>query len=728
VDTVPLRQRLFVLVAAAILPVAVVSGLALYVFTEKQREQAGRAGLEISRALTTAVDAELDRAVAVLEGLAAAPTLDSSDPRRFHLVMRRVLAANPEWVTLVLADPSGTTLANARITFGKPVASLVEADSFERVVRSRAPVIGSLSRGPRGELGIPVRVPVIRDGELRYILTAVLKPDAILDVVIRQKVSPDWLVSVFDARQMRVARSRLHAENLGTPPAPSLKAMMDEPADEAYGLTNSLEGERIYSAYSRSHKTRWTVALGVPASLIDFGTWRSIAAYGTGLLLSIVLGALAAIGVGRGITRPMEALSSAARALGRREPLRPPVTPIAEIRQVGASLEMAADERARSEAEREMLLEREKEARAAAEAANRAKDEFLALLGHELRNPLGAIMNATRLLEHPGVAGEDASRARGIISRQAEHLARLTDDLLDAGRAIMGKIVLDLRSVDLAAAAGQALATLRSSGKLTQHKMSDDLQTAWVQADATRLEQIISNLVMNAVKYTPQGGSIRVSVRNEEGDAVLRVVDNGIGMRGELLSRVFEPFVQGEPGLDRSAGGLGLGLTLVRQLAALHGGSARAESEGPGRGSTFTVRFPAIEPPVQVQRASAGAGSSVPSRDILIVEDNADARETLRKLLELQGHRVRVAAEGHAALEAMRAAPPEVALVDIGLPGMDGYEIARRVRADGGRRIILIALTGYGLPEDRRRTAEAGFDLHLVKPVDYEKLEEALRA
>jgi CheY-like chemotaxis protein len=198
-------------------------------------------------------------------------------------------------------------------------------------------------------------------------------------------------------------------------------------------------------------------------------------------------------------------------------------------------------------------------------------------------------------------------------------------------------------------------------------------------------------------------------------------------MRGELLSRVFEPFVQGEPGLDRSAGGLGLGLTLVRQLAALHGGSARAESEGPGRGSTFTVRFPAIEPRVQAQRTSAGMGSAAPSRDILIVEDNADARETLRKLLELQGHRVRVAAEGHAALEAVRAAPPDIALVDIGLPGMDGYEIARRVRTGGGKRVTLIALTGYGLPEDRRRTAEAGFDLHLVKPVDYEKLAEALR-
>ena len=722
-----LRRRLFVLVAAAILPVAAVSGLALYVFTGKQREQAGQAGLEISRALSIAVDADLERAAAVMQVLATAPALDTGDVRRFHEVMQRVLAANPDFLTVVLADPSGKALANARAPFGAPPRPLIEPESFERAVKSRAPTVGYLSRGAGGEFGIPVRVPVMRDGKLRYVLTAAVKPDSILDVVNRQRVPPDWVVSVFDGRNMRVARSRQHAENLGTPPAPSLKAMMDKPADEAYGVTYALEGDRIYTAFSRSRETSWTVAIGVPASLVDYGAWRSIVAYGTGILLSIVLGALAALAVGRRITRPMEQLRSAARALGRREPLTPPVTPILEIRQVAESLELAAAERARGEAERETLLERAQEARATAESANRAKDEFLALLGHELRNPLGAIMNAARLLEHQGIGADDAARARGIISRQSEHLARLTDDLLDAGRAIMGKIVLELRAVDLAAAAGQALATLRSSGRLGQHRVSDDLRPAWVQADPTRLEQIIANLVMNAVKYTPIGGSISVSVGKEDGDAVLRVVDNGIGMRSELLSRVFEPFVQGEPGLDRSAGGLGLGLTLVRQLAALHGGSARAESEGPGRGSTLTVRFPAIEPRPAAQRVPA-TGAAVPGRDILIVEDNADGRETLRRLLELQGHRVRVAADGKAALEIMRSAPPEVALVDIGLPGIDGYEIARRVRADGGKRIRLVALTGYGLAEDRRRTAEAGFDLHLVKPVDYEKLEEALKS
>jgi len=720
----PLRQRLLLLAAVAILPLALATGFALLTLANQQRAQGGQTAVELARALATAVDSELSSSIDVLQALGTSPSLDQRALRAFHARARRVVETQPNWVAVILADPEGRPLVNTRYPFGAQLPGLTEPASLRRLVEMRSPVIGTLAEGTNGGLYFAVRVPVMRGGELRYVLSAVVKPQAIHDVIMRQRVPEDWVISVFDAANQRVARSRAHAQNLGGLPAPSLQALMAKGGEEGVGMTYALEGDRIYTSYHRL-RYGWTVAPGIPASLVEGNALRFGAIYGSGILLSILLGILAARHVGRGIATPMAGLSAAAQALGRRETLVRPVTDIREIRQVADSLETAADERARGEAEREALLERERQARAAAEAANRAKDEFLALLGHELRNPLGAIMNAARLLEHPGLGAEEAAGARGIISRQAEHLARLTVDLLDAGRAIMGKIVLELRAVDLAVAARQAIATLRSSGRLAQHRLSEELQSAWVQADPTRLEQIIANLVTNSVKYTPAGGTISVSVRNESGDAVLRVADNGIGMRRELLERAFEPFVQGEPGLDRSAGGLGLGLTLVRQLAALHGGSARADSEGPGRGSTFTLRLPAIEAR-PAQRPASAAGPAVPSRDILIVEDNADARETMRRLLELQGHRVRVVAEGAAAVEAMRVAPPDVALIDIGLPGIDGYEVARRVRATG-KPIRLIAITGYGLAEDRRRTAEAGFDLHLVKPVDHEKLAEALR-
>ena len=280
--------------------------------------------------------------------------------------------------------------------------------------------------------------------------------------------------------------------------------------------------------------------------------------------------------------------------------------------------------------------------------------------------------------------------------------------------------------LDLGEAASRVVSTLRAGGRIGRQRVTLAIQPVWVDADPTRIEQIIGNLVGNALKFTPDGGSIHVSVVRDGADAVLHVVDTGIGMAPALAARVFEPFVQGERSLDRSQGGLGIGLTLVRRLAELHGGSASVHSQGPGKGSTFTVRLPAIEAPATSRAPSARA--RVQPRDVLIVEDNDDARETLRRMLELDGHRVRVAPDGVEGLEAVKSAVPEIALIDVGLPRMDGYELARRIRAetDGPRRPYLVAVTGYGLPEDRARTRAAGFDLHLVKPVDAEDLAEVL--
>ena len=720
---VALRRRLLYLAAAAIVPLALMSGVSLLALLHQQRQQAERAGIELARALVTAVDAELQRSISVLQVLAAAPSLERREIQRFHEVTRRALQNNPSWLTVILADPQGRQITNARFAYGDALPSIVERASFELVLRTGEPAVGALARGPGTQLAVPVRVPVIRAGELRYVLTAAVKPDDFVDIINRQRVPGDWVVSVFDVNNIRVARSRQHREYLGGAPAPSLADLMRKGGDEGAGITQVLEGESVYTTYSRSHESGWSVAIGIPRSHVELAALRSLIVYGGGLLISIALAIFAALIVGRGIARPMAELGAAARALGRRERLELPQTPIAEIRQVADSLALAADERARGEAEREQLLGREQQARAIAEAANRSKDEFLAMLGHELRNPLGAIANAAQLL---GAADEqNRAHARAVIGRQVQHLARMTDDLLDAGRAMTGKIVLQRQSLDLADAAGRVLSTLRASGRTAQRRIVQALAPAWVDADPTRIEQIIGNLVGNALKFTPDGGTITVSVAREGNEAVLRVADTGIGMEPELAARVFEAFVQGERPLDRSQGGLGIGLTLVRRLAELHGGSAAAESKGEGSGSTFTVRMPAVEPPAAA-RARALAPSAVPARDVLVVEDNEDARETLKRMLELAGHHVRVAVDGTAALAAVRSAVPDVALIDIGLPQMDGYEVARRIRATHEKRPLLVAVTGYGLPEDRNRSREAGFDLHLVKPVDTATLAEVL--
>jgi signal transduction histidine kinase len=660
------------------------AGLGLLQLARDQRTQAERGALEVTRALATAVDAELGRATAVLQGIALSPSLDVGDLRRYHALMTRTLEARPEWITITLADPSGQLLLNADRRFGEPLGLAAELPSLREAARAGRPAVGILTRGPLGAHAVPVRVPVAREGKVRYVVTAAVKPDAFVEVLNRQRLPPDWVVSVFDRSGQRVARSRRHAEFLAGAPSPSLAAMMVEAnADEGTGLTQALEGDEIYTAFTRSRASGWTVAIGVPRAMVDAGAWQSLAAYGGGLLLSLALGAFAAL--------------LAVRAAS------------------------AAD------AEREQLLRREREARAAAEGASRSKDEFLAMLGHELRNPLGALASASRLLQHPRAGADAAQHAKEIIARQVEHLARLTDDLLDAGRAMLGKIALERRALDLAAAAGAALGTLEASGRLAGHRLVQALEPAWVSADQTRIEQIVVNLVGNAVKYTPPGGTITVRVKRIADDAVLSVADDGAGMPAELLERVFEPFVQGHRDLDRAQGGLGVGLTLVRRLAELHGGYAAAASAGPGRGSEFRVHLPAIEAPAARAAGELPRAAAAP-RDVLIVEDNADAADTLRRLLELAGHRVRVARDGPGGLAALLGAPPEVALVDLGLPGMDGYELARRARAavDGRPRPLFVALTGYGMPEDRARALQAGFDEHLVKPVDAEALESLL--
>ena len=721
---VPLRRRLFWLVAAAIVPVALASGIALLALADEQRERANRTALEIARALSTAVDAELQRSISVLEALASASLLDTGDLERYHLVIRRVAATRPQWLSMVLHDARGNMLLNTRLPFGAAMPQTAEKESIALVMERRAPVVGYLALGALGSHNIAVRVPVVRNGELRYVLSAVVKPDAILEIVMRQRLASDWVVSVFDGKNKRVARSRQHAQYIATEPAPSLAALMAGGAAEGTGTTYALEGDPIYTAYSRSPSSGWTVAVGIPLEAVQAGTRRSVAAYGGGILLSMLFGVLAAMLIGHRITAPIRQLGAAAKALGRRERLELPQTPIAEIRQVADSLATASDERARAEAEREQLLLRERAARAIAEEANRSKDEFLAMLGHELRNPLGAISNASLLLAADNEEGR--AHARAVISRQVQHLARMTDDLLDAARAMTGKIVLQRQPLDLAEAATHALSALRTSGRAGGRHLVQRTNAVWVDADPTRIEQILGNLLGNAVKFTPDDAVITLSVGREGAEAVLRVADTGIGMSRDLAARAFDPFVQGERPLDRSQGGLGIGLTLVKRLAELHGGSVSAESDGPGRGSVFTVRLPAAEP-ARLVRAQTAARELKQPRDILIVEDNDDARETLRRMLELGGHRVRVAGDGPSGLEAVRASMPDIALIDIGLPHMDGYELARRIRSlEDARRPYLVAVTGYGLPNDRAKSRSAGFDLHLTKPVDAEDLAEVL--
>jgi signal transduction histidine kinase/CheY-like chemotaxis protein len=375
------------------------------------------------------------------------------------------------------------------------------------------------------------------------------------------------------------------------------------------------------------------------------------------------------------------------------------------------------------------LMREHRQAVAEAEAATRARDVFLALLSHELRNPLQGITTSLHLLSLPGVTRESADRAVAIARRQSEHLAKLMSDLLDVTRAVSGKMTIEMNPVRLDEAVRRYAELLLGLGRLEGRKLAVDAHAVTINADVVRLEQIVGNLISNAVKFTSAGGSIRIAVLDEGGKATLRVQDDGIGIGPELLPRVFDLFTQGERRHERSHGGLGVGLTLVRKLAEMHGGSVQAISAGAGEGSEFVVRFPLVEEP-DGPAARRGAALEPPPEkaalSVLVIEDNADAREALVAVLASEGHAAYQAGNGEEGVEVAERARPDIVLVDIGLPGVDGYEVARRLRAreaDLGATWRLIALTGYGQPEDVRRARDAGFDAHLVKPVLPQALE-----
>jgi CheY-like chemotaxis protein len=387
-----------------------------------------------------------------------------------------------------------------------------------------------------------------------------------------------------------------------------------------------------------------------------------------------------------------------------------------------AAVRVALRSRQRQYQVRDLLAERER--------AVRQRDEFLAMLAHELRNPLAPIRYAAYLMGTQKGSGPLIDKCRVLIDKQARHITRLVDDLLDVSRLELGKIELRRQRADLSelAAAAVESCTPATTDQSHQVTLRTARQAVPVLVDPVRLEQAICNLVVNAAKFTPTGGSITVETGVEGGYGLVAVTDNGVGIRPDMLESIFDLFTQSDVTIDRSKGGLGIGLTLVKRLVEMHGGTVKALSEGIGKGSRFEARLPLATAQAGEERHQRIHHETAPRR-VLVAEDGADTREALGILLREWRHEVVFAADGPEAVRVARDARPDVALIDIGLPGFDGYAVARQIRDEGSdwaRGVRLIALTGYGQASDRKRAMEAGFDLHLLKPVDPVELEEVL--
>jgi PAS domain S-box-containing protein len=361
--------------------------------------------------------------------------------------------------------------------------------------------------------------------------------------------------------------------------------------------------------------------------------------------------------------------------------------------------------------------------------ADRRKDEFLATLAHELRNPLAPIRNGIEVLKHAPPDAKASAAVLEMMDRQLAQMVRLVDDLLDVSRISRGKIKLRTEPIELSAAIRNALETNRQAIEDSAHELVVDVpqESILVHADLTRLSQVLANLLSNASRYTPRGGSIRLSVEASSSEVTIRVRDNGIGIPEDMIGQVFDLFTQVDDSLERSHSGLGIGLTIVKRLVEMHGGQVTARSEGPGKGTEFVVILPRLATPPAAQRPPDAERAPGPRHRILVVDDNRDAAESMAMMLEFLGHETRAANAGNEALEMVETFRPDTILLDIGMPGMNGYETCRRLRTTSrGREVVVIAVTGWGQDDDRERSREAGFDHHLTKPVELASLQDLL--
>ena len=716
-----LRSYLAVLVLAGVVPLMALTVVLTITLARHQRIAVDRGLSDTVAAFALALENDLRTSIRSLETLATSTTLDNDSFAAFYEEASRLRGLH-RWTTIGLIDREGTHRLNIARPLGAELPDLRDRTYFKEVVASSRPYVSDLITGrATATRDIAVAVPVLREGRVKHVIFAGLEPVSFNTVVDSQKIPEQAITWVVSRDGLFLARSPSHDRWVGRPPPEYYLAQFRTSPD---GIFRGIDAEGIArdTAYRRMALTGWSVGFGLPSELVNAPVRRVIVA---GAIVGAVI-VVAALGLAVMLARRMASsiatLGASASALGRGEPVTTPTRlPIAELDEMGRFLgdaDVLLRERAR---ERDELLRAERAARADAEAASTAKDQFLAMLGHELRNPLGAIAGAVSVLNLPGAPAESAERARGVIGRQVQHLSRLVDDLLDVSRVTTGKIVLDRRPIDLGDLVTNVVATYRASGRLARHEIVVEATPVWIEADETRIEQVVSNLLSNALKYTPAGGRVAVRVSAEGATAQLAVADTGIGLPPELVHRVFDVFVQGDRPLDRSQGGLGLGLTLVRALVTAHGGTVSASSDGVARGAVFTVKLPrllapATGPPPAITPPTIGR------RRVLVVEDNDDARDMLRTLLALEGHEVHETASGQAGVDLARTLAPDVALIDIGLPGLDGYEVARRIRAHLGRSVLLIAITGYGQPEDRQRAFDAGFDAHLTKPLVPERL------
>ncbi|HEY5799358.1 MAG TPA: sensor histidine kinase [Burkholderiaceae bacterium] len=590
----PLRLRtlLILLSALGLLPLALVGAWGIHTAMEQQRRELERAMLDVSRALASAVDAELEGTIGTLRTMARDPALARGDLESFYYTSREAVRVQPDWASVILTDAKGRMLFKTSAPFGAPDNRIIDPASLAFAISTGSAVVGKIALGPAGKPAFPVRVPVTIDTRRPYVLTAAIRPDRMLRLIQRQNVPHSWVISVQEGTGLRVARTKDHHATVGTGASPTLAALVATGNSEGLGITRTLEDVEVVTAFTRVPRYGWYVAIGAPTTELQQTVVRSFALYGAAIALSLGLCIGLAVYISRRTALAVETLAEQAARLGRGQPVTALPSEIVEVGQMGLALEHAARERAAAEREREALLASLNAALEQAESAGRAKDHFLAVLGHELRNPLAPIVTSLDLMDLK--PSDHYVRERAVMRRQVVHLKRLIDDLLDVSRISQGKLTLQLAPLAMRTVVEQAVEAVQTEAQAMGVRIATAFEgDATVAGDESRLIQVVTNLLGNAVRHSA-AGTVSVSVKAAAGKVHLSVSDTGAGMSEETLARIFDAFYQAPQPLARSTGGLGLGLAIVRSIVELHGGSVTAASAGPGSGSTFTVTLPAL--------------------------------------------------------------------------------------------------------------------------------------
>ena len=728
--TVSLRAHLLLLVIGTTVPALLIAAVLVRQVVNDNRQAVQQRLQESARATAAIVDAELGGTIRALQGLAQSNSLTTGDIPLFYDQARRLVAEQPTWGAVGLWTVDGRALLNTARAPGErsdTLPAVADRASFDRAVVTRAPVVGDLRIGAlSSNKGFVVRVPVLRGGRVIYMLSVWMTSQGLARSLLRDDPPFGQLVrGVVDGSGTIVARTPNGDRFVGQKATRGFLMRYGSPPQGTYRDV-SLDGTPVYSAFSRAPLSHWTAAVAVPVSVVDAPFRSSMLALAGIAVMLLAVGGGGTFVISRRMTRDISRSAAAAESLASGVVPAPGRSDVTELQRLLDAIARSAALLERGRQERDEQLARADEARAQAEAANRSKDEFLALLGHELRNPLAPALTAIHLMKLR--SGGQPSRERDIVERQIRHMARLVDDLLDVSRLRRGAIELRRERMDLGDAIARAVEMTAPSFAAKQHTLDVQVQPGLVvDGDIVRLAQVVANLLSNAAKYTEPHGAITLRASAGQGVAIVECRDNGIGMAPELRERAFDMFVQGQQGLDRREGGLGLGLAVARALVERHGGTIEAASDGLGRGSAFTVRLPlagAAEPAAAPDRSRpAAAPHPLRAGRILVVDDNADALETLLEALRASGCEAVGASTAAEALEVALRTPADVAVLDIGLPDTNGFDLARSLRALGnGAPMRLVALTGYGREQDRASARAAGFDAFLVKPVDVQQL------